>query len=195
LTAALTFVRRFNETESCCQKGTRTTRTGSSDGEPDRHVDDVFDWFALAFWSDEKLAKASERETSTLPAPDFKYRVLAEVIYLSDRACIIDFGLKATSTDDLLPARCHKLDFVTGEIGLRLPLVTEVGPEKEFRKLAYRWRVNRISADLTPYILHPDNPRFFTRDNSRTQYLDVLSTDSAKASDYILHCIETPQPH
>ena len=163
------------------------------DGEPDRRVGDVFDWFALAFWSDEKLTKTSEREKSAVTIPDFKYRVVAEVIYLSDQACIIDFGLKATSTDDLLPSGCQTGDYLTGDIGLRLPLVTEVGPEEEFRKLAYRWRVKRISADLTPYVPHGDNPRFLGRDNSRIEFLDVLSTDSVKASDYILHCAETPK--
>ena len=162
-----------------------------ADGEPDRHVGDVFDWFAVAFWSDEKLTKASQREKSALAIPDFKYRVVAEVIYLSDRACIIDFGVKATSTDDLLPSDCQKGDFITGEVALRLPLVTEVGPEEEFKKLTYRWRVKRISADLTPYIAR-DNPRFFTRDHSRIQYQDVVSTQSVKARDYILHCIEAP---
>jgi hypothetical protein len=161
------------------------------DGEPDRQVGDVFDWFALAFWSDEKLTKTIEREKSALPAPDFRYRVVAEVIYLSERACIIDFGLKVTSTDDILPSGCQNGDYVMGEVGLRLPLVTEVGPEEEFKKLTYRWRVNRISADLTPYIAH-DNPRFFTRDDSRIQYQDVLSTQSVKARDYVLHCTETP---
>jgi len=85
---------------------------------PDRQVGDVFDWFALAFWSDEKLTKASEREKSALPVPDFKYRVVAEVVYLSASTCIIDFGLKATSTDDLLPSGCQKGDYVSGEIGL-----------------------------------------------------------------------------
>ena len=151
------------------------------DGEPNRHVDDVFDWFALGFWGEERLGKANEREKSVAPVSDFKYRVVAEVVYVSESACIIDFGLKATTTDDLLPSDCRKGDFVEGEIGLRLPLVTEVGPEEEFKKLAYRWRVDRISADLTPYL----NSR---RDESRLQYQNVAATDSLRASCYVLHC-------
>ena|SRR5579885_2575280 len=151
------------------------------DGEPDRHVNDVFDWFALAFWGEEKLGKVDEPEKSAVPVSDFRYRVVAEVAYVSENACIIDFGLRATATNDMLPSGCKKGDFVTGEIGLCLPLVTEVGPEEEFKKLAYRWRVNRISADLTPYV----NSR---RDQSRIHYQDVPATDSVKASCYVLHC-------
>jgi hypothetical protein len=151
------------------------------DGEPDRHIGDVFDWFALGFWSEEKLVKIDEAQKSAVPHSDFKYRVVAEVVYVSENACIIDFGLKATTTDDLLPSDCRTGDFVTGEIGLRLPLVTEVGPEEEFKKLAYRWRINRISADFTPYV----NNR---RDESRIEYLEIPSTASVKASSYVLHC-------
>src|SRR5215472_14934468 len=93
------------------------------DGEPDRHVGEVFDWFALAFWSEGKLEKAREGEKSAVPISDFRYRVVAEVVYLSESACIVDFGLRATTTDDLMLPRCQKGDYVTGEIGLRLPLV------------------------------------------------------------------------
>ena len=156
------------------------------DGEPDRRIGDVFDWFALGCWSEERLEKVNERGRSAVPVSDFRYRVVAEVVYISQDACIIDFGLnatglKATATDDVLPSDCKKGDFVMGEIGLRLPLVTEVGPEEEFKKLAYRWRVNRISADLTPYV----NSR---RDESRIQYQGVPATTSVKAHCYVLHC-------
>ena len=156
------------------------------DGEPDRRIGDVFDWFALAFWSEEAFERVHESGRSAVPVSDFRYRVVAEVVYISQDACIIDFGLnatglKATATHDVLPSDCKKGDFVMGEIGLRLPLVTEVGPEEEFKKLAYRWRVNRISADLTPYVSS-------RRDESRIQYQDVPATASVKAHCYVLHC-------
>jgi len=151
------------------------------DGEPDRHIDEVFDWFTLGFWSKEKLGKITEEQKGAVPVSDFRYRVVAEVIYLSKNACIIDFGLRATATAEFMPRGCQKGDYVTGEIGLLLPLVTEVEPREEFKKLAYRWRVRRISADLTPYV----NSR---RDESRIQYQDVLATYSVKAKCYVLHC-------
>lgn len=156
------------------------------DGEPHRHVDDVFDWFALGFWGEEKLGKVHTGEKSAVPVHDFRYQVVAEVVYVSENACIIDFGLKATTTDDLLPSDCEKGDLVTGEIGLRLPLATEVGPEEEFKKLGYRWRVNRISADLTPYV----NSQ---RDEANIQYQDVPATASVQASCYVLHCCKVDE--
>jgi Domain of unknown function (DUF1931) len=83
--------------------------------------------------------------------------------YLSDNICVIDFGLKATSDGDLLPPGCTQGDFVTGEIYLNLPLCTEVVPDEVLKALAYKRKVNRILADMTPYVPCPDNPRFLVR--------------------------------
>ncbi len=158
------------------------------DGEPDRSIGEVFDWFALEFWTESRLTMSSERSASAIPVDDYKYRVVAEVAHFSEKACVIDFGLRATADPDLLPPGCTKGDYVTGEIGLDLPLCTPVVPEPVSEK--HRWQVNRISADLTPYVAHPDNPRFFTRDDSRIRYQEVPSTESVRAQTYILHCSE-----
>ena len=117
---------------------------------------------------------------------------MVEVTYVSDRACIIDFGLKVTTTNDILPPGCERGDYVTGDVYLRLPLCTEVGPEEVFKALAHRWQVKRISADVTPYVAHPDNPRFFMRDESQVGYEEVPATFTVKAHTYILHCSEVP---
>jgi hypothetical protein len=53
------------------------------DGEPELHVDDVFDWFAITFWSDAELIQAVEKTKSAVPIADNYYRVNAEVIYIS----------------------------------------------------------------------------------------------------------------
>ena len=158
------------------------------DGEPDRSIGEVFDWFALGLWTKDRLAMSSERSVSAIPVDDYKYRVVAEVAHLSEKACVIDFGLRAIADADLLPPGCMQGDYVTGEIGLDLPLCTPVVPEPVSGK--HRWQVNRISADLTPYIAHPDNPRFFTRDDSRIRYQEVPSTESVRTHTYILHCSE-----
>lgn len=115
---------------------------------------------------------------------------MAEIAYVSEQACIIDFGLRTTTTDDVLPPGCQRGDYVAGDIYLRLPLCTEVGPEEVFKALSHRWQVNGISADLTPYVARPDNSRLFVRDASRVRYQDVPSTDSVKAHSYVLHCSE-----
>lgn len=162
-----------------------------ADGEPDRSIGEVFDWFALAFWTDTRLAVSSEQSTSATAVNDYKYRVVAKVTYLSEKACVLDFGLLATASSDQLPSGCMQGDYVTGEIALDLPLcTTEVMPEPVSETLKYRWQVNRISADLTPYIAHPDHPRFFTRDESRICYQEVPATESVKTHSYILHCCQ-----
>ena len=166
----------------------RYARWVIDDGEPDRHVGEVFDWFAITFWTEQTLALTDERSRTATLVGDFAYRIVAEVTYLSERECIIDFGLKATSSSDLLPAGCQPGDFVTGEVCLNLPLCTEVGPDEPLKNLAYQWRVNRISADLTPYVPHPKYSRGYVRDASRVRYHDVPDTDSVLADSYVLHC-------
>jgi hypothetical protein len=158
------------------------------DGEPERHVDEVFEWFSISFWSDAPLSLAMERTRAAVPVADNAYRVNAEVIFVShdseQAACILDFGTKAISDSvSILPPQCQQGDYVTGEVRLELPLCTRVAPHN----LAHRWRVNRISADLTPYVLHPMGGHFI-RESSQVLYKDVVSTDLVHAKSYVLHC-------
>jgi hypothetical protein len=162
------------------------------DGQPHRDVGEAFKWGAVAFWTWKPLAKTDERSRSAVVIPDFKYRVVAEVTFLSEKACIIDFGLRAIASSDRISVPCKVGEYVTGEISLSLPLCTEIAPSEVYNTLTHRWIINRISADLTPYVAHPENPRFFTRDDSRIHYQDVSSTRSVKATDYILQCTEVP---
>jgi len=164
------------------------------DGQPHRLVGDVFKWFAVSFCTWDPLTRCDERSRSAVCIPDFKYRVVAEVTFVSEKACVIDFGLRATASSDQISFPCKIGDYVSGEVRLSLPLCTDILPDEVFKTLAHRWKVNRISADLTPYIAGPDNPRFFTRDGSRIQHQEVPSTQSVKASDYILQCTEVLRP-
>ena len=158
------------------------------DGQPDRHVGETFRWFAVEFWSD-RLVRASEDTITAVPIDDYLYRVVAHVTYVDDRSCVVDFGLKAASTRDRLPKDCRAGDFVSGTIGLELPLCIDVLPEV-IDTLGKQWRVDRITADLTPYISGPDNPRYFFCDSSRVKVSEVNDTDEVQAPDYILRCAE-----
>jgi hypothetical protein len=153
------------------------------DGEPNCSVGDVFDWFAVEFWSEEGLGKLNEDAKAAMAVTDFEYRLSAEVVYLSDSACIIDFGIRAIGRRGTLPARCQVGDHVGGKIGIGIPLSTEVVPTSFLK--GYRWRVNRISADLPPSL-----PGTGMRDHSRAQYQLVTSTESIRSDSYILHCSE-----
>lgn len=157
------------------------------DGDtPEIYVNDVLDWFAITFWSDAVLTLSSERTKSAVPLADNYYRVNAEVIYVShdpkQAACILDFGIKAISESGgipevPLPPGCQEGDYVTGEVRLELPLCTNLHPHNLFHRL----RVNRISADLAPFMDHPG-------DVSEVCYQDVHGTDSVQAGSYVLYC-------
>jgi hypothetical protein len=158
------------------------------DGEPDFKVGQCFDWFAVEFWTEGSLDQTDEHRKSAMPVADYNYRVVAELVYLSEKACIIDFGLRAIRTRDLLSPECKQGDYVTGQISIGLPLCTEMVPEEVLKTLAHKWRVNRISADLTPYVEQPDQPS--CRDKSQILYREVRSTETVKTHTYILHCSE-----
>jgi hypothetical protein len=72
---------------------------------------------------------------------------------------------------------------VTGEVRLEVPVCTRITPHT----LAHRWRVNRISADLTPYAQDPVSG-VFIRNASQVRHQDVVDTDSVHAKSYVLHC-------
>lgn len=158
------------------------------DGEPERCVEEDFSWFSVEFWSTNKLRKAPESATSAFEVSGYRYRVVAELVLLSEKACVIDFGLRAIGYADSISAECKQGDYVTGEVALGLPLCTEIVPEKILKSLERRWHVNGIHADTTPYISHAQNPRAYFRDESRIQFEPVESTASLRTHGYILHC-------
>lgn len=159
------------------------------DGEPEIDVEQDFEWFALAFWpASGPLVKTSRTEKLAVPISDYRYRVTAKVVFLSEKSSVIDFGLRAIAHPDSVTPECKEGDFVTGELALSLPLVTEIAPEVIVKTLPRKWHVNEIHADTTPYISHPDNPRFFFRDESRIQFESARSTTAVQAKDYILRC-------
>ena len=158
------------------------------DGEPDRSVGEVFDWFAVEFLSVQGLAKIEAESTSAIPVADFEYRVVAEVIYVSEKTCIIDFGLRAIANWGNLCSACKQGDYVSGIIGIGLPAYAADAPEPLFKTLEHRWLVKRISADLTPI-----SPETCMRDSSRVQYQEVNSTQSVRTHTYVLHCSEVTE--
>jgi hypothetical protein len=101
---------------------------------------------------------------------------------------VIDFGLRAIGYVDRVPPDCKQGDYVTGKITLGLPLCTEIVPEEIQHSLRRKWHVNGIHGDMTPYISHAQEPKFFFRDQSRIRYEQVPSTVSVNTHGYVLHC-------
>jgi hypothetical protein len=152
------------------------------DGEPNRSVGEVFEWFTLEFWSKAGLANSTERFKSATPLPDFEYRVCAEVLYIDEEYCAVDFGLVAGGYRTNLPSACKSGDFVSGTIGIGLPAIA-LCPD-EFLK-NYHWRVKKIFAELTPY------SEGGMLDRSQPKYQQTDSTMSLITHTYyVLHCSE-----
>jgi hypothetical protein len=87
-----------------------------ADGEPNGQVGEVFEWFSIEFWTVKCLERTDERRKSAIPGADFNYQVVAEVAYLSEKACVIDFGLRAIRTPDLLSPKCKQGDYLSALI-------------------------------------------------------------------------------
>ena len=61
------------------------------DGEPDRNVDESFEWFALEFWTEGPIVVTEgTTERTASPVGDYQYRVTAKVEYVSEKAVVID---------------------------------------------------------------------------------------------------------
>jgi len=160
------------------------------DCEPERRVGETFDYFALEFWTTKRLKKYRQKKKTATAIAGYQYQVSAEVIYASKDSCVIDFGLLTVGRPDAIPSGCKEGDYVIGELRLNLPLAVRGVPDSIIEGMKYKWLVNKIDADLTPYISHPDNPKFFFRDESRIQFETVRSTASVNAHDYVLLCTE-----
>jgi hypothetical protein len=157
-----------------------------ADGEPHLSVGEIFDWDWVGFGSQHGLVRVEEKSKSAIPIADFLYRVLAELIYTSEKACINDFGLRAIGKSACLRPRSAQGDYVSGNISISLPGYTELGVPGALLQTLERG----ISADLTPYVERSPGDRSFIRDESRIHYEQVSSTQSVDAPWYILHCSE-----
>jgi hypothetical protein len=95
------------------------------DCEPDRAVGEVFDWFALEFWAERQLERTTQRIASATAGSDYEYRVVAEVTHLSEKTCVIDFGLRATGRRDYLPPECVLGITYQGKLSWNCPYVRQ----------------------------------------------------------------------
>ena len=159
-----------------------------NDGCPHIEAGQMLEWPALEFWSENTLALTESRSMNASEIADHRYMITAEVVYISDTAAVIDFGLKAIRTRDLLPFECKEGDFVSGEIYLGLPLSTEVVADKVLASLAYRWNVQKVLADLTPFTEIRGSG--FIRDRNQIRYQEVRSTEVLETEAYVLRCRE-----
>src|SRR5580704_12146361 len=94
----------------------------------------------LQFSSRHSLRNTTGSVKSATPVRGFEYSVGAEIVFKSDNACVIDFGLKAVNTPDLLLDAANRGDYVVGEICLSLDRSTLLPEEIELSFPHYKWQ-------------------------------------------------------
>lgn len=128
------------------------------------------DSFALEFHP-RALKKVLKGPKDAKPSVGCDYGVVAEVLYASDEACLIDFGLLAACSlpGRDVPREVRTGDYVAGVIYVGIPLC--------------------ISANITPLVeaVSASGRKFRQYDQSRLAYENAESTNTG-AIDYALHC-------
>jgi hypothetical protein len=104
------------------------------------------------------------------------YNVTAKLVDRTKEIAAIDFGIRAVGGSDSLTDQIHAGDFAEGSI--QLTIDRTIPSPSGFERLLplYSWRIDRIHADLTPFLPHPDHPRVLIPDRSHPQYREVNTT-------------------
>src|SRR5579883_819763 len=156
----------------------------------DFHVNQEVD-FALEFYSESIQPAKSENMRCELVHPAV-YSICARVALLHPQVWVIDFGLSAYE-EARHPPNVQLHGWIEGEfyIGIDPFMYFErIYQMREMPLLTYRWRVEGIKLETTPWIEASSNIRI--RDSSRLSYEDVAETnawnDDGAHSHYILEC-------
>jgi hypothetical protein len=62
------------------------------------------------------LTKIRNAFARRVPVSDFQHSVTAQVVHVSEKACVIDFGLRAIGALQLVPLQCAEGDYLAGDI-------------------------------------------------------------------------------
>jgi hypothetical protein len=158
------------------------------DGEPEREVGEYFQWSVVGFGSSDRLTLAASNVQSAISVHDYSYNVVGQVVHVSPKAAVIDFGLRAVGESNLLPTGCQAGEYVAGRIKLWLQHWCYPLPDEMFESMEQAWSVETILADLTPYRAGDETGSWFIRDGPNIKYEPVNSTREKNARAYALQC-------
>ncbi len=114
------------------------------DGEPEREAGEQFHWQVLSFGPKDQLARVVGPTQSAVEAPGHRYRVVAQVVYVSESAVVIDFGLRAVGDRHLMPAGTQVGEYLAGEIMLFFQHWCHPLPDADSRCATSRLREDNI---------------------------------------------------
>lgn len=151
----------------------------------------TIDTWILEFYGD-KWSLAKDRAKSASPVEDFQYRVNAEVLFISNGVCVLDFGIKTVGeiSDPQLLGQLSIGSYLSGEITVGMTFCTEVIPENLAQSMNYRMRIEQIFEDTARLVKFEGN-RVFRPATESPRFREVESTNT-DAYEYILRCSEIP---
>ena len=112
--------------------------------------------FALEFYAPDRLVTVASVDKQLEAGSGYTYDVAAEIVFVSEDICVLDFGLAAYSErSSALEAGYRLGDFVKGKISFgvdsfsyfeRLSKIRGVPP------FIYEWCINSVEQDTSPLI-------------------------------------------
>ncbi len=142
----------------------------------------------MAFVSSERLTQAASHARSAISAEDYSYDVVGQVVHVSSKAAVIDFGLNAVGAGDSLPKGCQAGEYVAGRIKLIFQHWCYALPGDLFESMAQEWFCEGILADLTPYRPGDATGKWSIRDEQNIRYEQLTSTRGKDARAYVFQC-------
>ncbi len=122
------------------------------DGEPEREVGECFRWPVVAFGSSDPMTLAtSSHVRSAVGVDDYSYEVVGQVVHVSSKAAVIDFGLRAVGASDSLPTGCQAGEYVAGRIKLFFQHWCHPLPHNVLESMDQEWSVESVLADSVPH--------------------------------------------
>jgi len=130
------------------------------------------------------------------PIAEGRYRVTAQIIYLTSEVWVLDFGLRVFQ-ESRPPEGLIAGMFVTGDIWVGIDpffYFERLSAIPTMPSLSYSWRIDRISQQTAPFIeqLHLDGTAYLARDEAQSHYRDIPRTDAwhddRGKAEYVLHC-------
>ena len=139
--------------------------------------------FALEFYSPVGLRPAAPGPMTAEHLSASRYRVHAQVVFASDAVCVIDAGLFVAFEERQPPPHAVAGGWVEGEVyvGIDPFFYFEYLHKNEgMPPLSYRWQVQRILRETTPWVevrdAHGRTVR--TRDETKEAFVPVRETDA-----------------
>jgi hypothetical protein len=124
------------------------------------------------------------------------YKVNAEVIHVSKRCFVIDFGISAYQQAEP-PKAIRRGRWLTAEIYLGIDpffYFEDLTHVKGMPPLIYNWHIHKISVETAPFIESVDahGRRMMVRDGSKSAFREIQQTDAWTEdngnAEYVLDC-------